>query len=67
MSDVLSSPIRTAGLKNTLSLLDQLFPPPRKFAIRLWDGSELPSSGHPTFALILNHPGALKPRSTRPI
>lgn len=67
MSDVLSTPTLDAGLKNTLALLDQLFPPPRSFVIRLWDGTELPSSGHPTFTLVLNHPGALKRMFTPPV
>ena len=67
MSDVLSVPATDTVLKNTLALLDQLFPSPRNFIIRLWDGSELPSSDHPTFALILNHPAALKRMFTPPV
>ncbi len=42
----------------TADLLGQLFPSPRNFGIRLWDGSELPIDGRPSFALVLNHAGS---------
>ena len=40
-------------------LFDRLFPPPRAFAVRLWDGREWPASGPARFRLDLTHPGAL--------
>jgi cyclopropane-fatty-acyl-phospholipid synthase len=67
MSDAPSVPTKAADLKNTLALLEQLFPPPRTFVIRLWDGSELPVTGQPTFSLVLNHPSALKRMFTPPV
>jgi cyclopropane-fatty-acyl-phospholipid synthase len=48
-----------------VSLIDRLFPPPRTFAVRLWDGTELPGAASPTFGLALKHPGALR-RMFRP-
>ena len=45
--------------RRTAALLEVIFPPPRRFGIRLWEGSELPHEGQPTFQLVLNHPGAL--------
>ena len=55
-------------LRRTADLLEQIFPSPRNFGIRLWDGSELraegvgvlPADGHPSFSLVLNHAGALR-------
>ena len=67
MPDVLSSPTVDAELKKTAALLGRIFPPPRAFVIRLWDGSELTATGHPTFSLILNHPGALKRMFSPPV
>jgi cyclopropane-fatty-acyl-phospholipid synthase len=67
MSDVLSIPADAAEKKNTLALLERLFPSPRNFVIRLWDGSTLPGISHPAFTLVLNHPGALRRMFTPPI
>jgi len=47
-------------VRRTADLLEQLFPSPRGFGIRLWDGSELPVDGRPLFSLVLNHAGALR-------
>jgi cyclopropane-fatty-acyl-phospholipid synthase len=51
----------------TVSVLDQLFPPPRAFAIRLWDGTELPVGRNPAFTLVLNRPDALRRMLTPPV
>jgi cyclopropane-fatty-acyl-phospholipid synthase len=67
MTDVHSIPAMDTGLKNSLALLDQLFPARRAFVIRLWNGYELPATTHPTFTLVLNHPGALKRMFTPPV
>jgi cyclopropane-fatty-acyl-phospholipid synthase len=47
-------------VQHTTDLLEQLFPSPRSFGIRLWAGSELPINGRPLFSLVLNHAGALR-------
>jgi cyclopropane-fatty-acyl-phospholipid synthase len=49
----------------SVALLDRLFPPPRSFAVRLWDGTVLPAAGEPAFTLTLAHAGALR-RMFRP-
>lgn len=51
----------------TISLLDRLFPPPRPFAVRLWDGTELPAGEESGFTVVLNHPGALRRMFTPPL
>jgi cyclopropane-fatty-acyl-phospholipid synthase len=48
------------ALHRTVDLLERLFPSPRYFGIRLWDGTELPVDGRLSFHLVLNHPGALR-------
>lgn len=53
--------------KRTEQILDHLFPPPRTFDVRLWDGSELPAVDRPVFSLILNHTGALRRMFTPPL
>lgn len=52
--------------KRYRSLLDRVFPAPRSFTVRLWDGTELPAP-HPAFSLVINHPGALRRMFTPPI
>jgi cyclopropane-fatty-acyl-phospholipid synthase len=54
-------------LSRTISILDRLFPPPRQFAVRLWDGTELPGSDGSGVCLVFNHPGALRRMLTPPI
>ncbi len=53
--------------KRTEQMLDHLFPPPRAFGVRLWDGFELPAVDRPVFSLILNHPSALRRMFTPPL
>lgn len=52
-------------VRRTTYLLEQLIPSPRRFGIRLWNGTELPFEGQPSIQLVLNHPGALR-RMFRP-
>ncbi len=66
MSQTLSLSAFDPTLRRTTSLLDRLFPPPRAFGVRLWDGTELPAEC-PAFSLVLNHPGALRRMFTPPI
>jgi len=49
-----------AALPQTMDLLELLFPSPRGFGIRLWDGTELPEDDRSSFCLVLNHAGALR-------
>jgi cyclopropane-fatty-acyl-phospholipid synthase len=53
--------------QRTAHLLEIIFPQPRRFGLRLWDGTELAAEDHPAFALVLNHPGALRSMFTPPI
>lgn len=48
------------ALHRTVDLLERLFLSPRRFGICLWDGTELPADGYPSFHLVLNHAGALR-------
>jgi cyclopropane-fatty-acyl-phospholipid synthase len=48
------------AVRRTAQLLELIFPSPRRFGIRLWDGRQLPSDGLPRFGLVLNHAGALR-------
>ena len=56
-----------AAMRRTADLLERLFPSPRSFGVRLWDGTRLPDQGHPSFHLVLNHPGALRRMFKPPI
>jgi cyclopropane-fatty-acyl-phospholipid synthase len=62
----LSAPT-SATLRHTAALLDRLFPPPRSFALRLWDGRSLPAPAGASFTLVLNHPGAPRRMFTPPL
>lgn len=52
-------------VQSTVSLVERLFPQPRPFAVRLWDGSEVTGSTGTRF--VLKHPGALRRMLTPPI
>ncbi len=67
MSQTIACSVFEASLGQVTSLLDRLFPPPRAFGVRLWDGTELPVAGRPAFSLVLNHAGALRRMFTPPI
>ncbi len=54
-------------LDQICSLINQLFPSPRNFSIRLWDQAVLPADSPSLFTLVLNHPGALRRIFTPPI
>ncbi|OJX39650.1 MAG: hypothetical protein BGO78_05170 [Chloroflexi bacterium 44-23] len=51
----------------TISVLERVFPAPRSFGIRLWDGRELPGASNPSFTLVLKEPGSLRRMFTPPI
>jgi cyclopropane-fatty-acyl-phospholipid synthase len=54
-------------IRHTADMLERIFPSPRNFGIRLWDGGELPVEGRPSFTLVLNHSGALRRMFSPPI
>ncbi|MFQ5577768.1 MAG: hypothetical protein ACE5G8_12370, partial [Anaerolineae bacterium] len=60
MADDFSVSDVNSGAAHTIAALDRLFPRPRKFAVRLWDGRELAADAPPAFTLTLNHPAALR-------
>ena len=39
----------------------------QRFAIRLWDGTEIPANGEAAFTLVVNHPGALRTAFKPPV
>src|SRR5687768_2889979 len=53
------------GRRVSIDLLERIFPVPRAFAIRLWDGTALRADGPSSFTLVLNSRGALR-RMFRP-
>lgn len=67
MSRIISHSIVEPARSLTVSVLERIFPAPRSFSIRLWDGSRLPAAGQPAFNLALNHPGALRHMLKPPI
>ncbi len=60
MTQTVSPSTVEPAIHRTVDLLERLFPSPRRFGMRLWDGTELPADGHPSFHLVLNHAGALR-------
>jgi cyclopropane-fatty-acyl-phospholipid synthase len=54
-------------IRRTTDLLEHVFPSPRHFGIRLWDGTELPVEGDSAFHLVLGHAGALRRMFTPPV
>ena len=67
MAHALSLSPTDSDVNRTVSILERLFPAPRAFTIRLWNGTELPASSRSAFGLTLNHPGALRRMFTPPI
>ncbi|MBI3362267.1 MAG: class I SAM-dependent methyltransferase, partial [Chloroflexi bacterium] len=67
MSHALFLSTATPLFAQTLALLDRLFPPPRAFGVRLWDGTEVGATTAPPFTLVLKHPGALRRMFTPPV
>lgn len=47
------------------SFLLRLFPDPRAFDIRLWDGAHIPGTEQASLTVVINHPGSLR-RMLRP-
>jgi cyclopropane-fatty-acyl-phospholipid synthase len=67
MSHALSLPAHDQLIDRTVHALDRIFPPPRAFDIRLWNGLTLPAVGRSSFMLVLRHPAALRRMFSPPI
>jgi cyclopropane-fatty-acyl-phospholipid synthase len=50
-------PTLDPGVQAASAFLERLFPAPREFAIRLWEGTVLPADGEPAFTLVITGPG----------
>jgi cyclopropane-fatty-acyl-phospholipid synthase len=59
------SAVGDRGREVSTALLERIFPVPRSFAIRLWDGTVLAADGPSSFTIVLNSRGALR-RMFRP-
>lgn len=66
MSHSLSFSTTDTRLARAASFLERLFPAPRVFGVRLWDGSELPTERR-DFTLVIHHPGALRRMFSPPV
>lgn len=60
MTKTISLSTTDAVVRRAINLLEHVFPAPRRFGIRLWNGIELPVEDQPSIYLVLNHPGALR-------
>ena len=67
MANILSYTQMDLTRERSAQLLDHLFPPPRRFGVRLWDGSQLASVDHPAFSLVFNRPDSLRRMFTPPL
>ena len=62
-----ATPAAEPTVERALRFLERLYPAPRPFAVRLWEGSRLPASGPPAFTLVLRGAGSLRRMFTPPI
>ena len=67
MSHALTVPTHDHVTAVTLRLLDHIFPLPRAFGVRLWNGLTLPTAGRSPFTLVLHHPATLRRMFSPPI
>jgi cyclopropane-fatty-acyl-phospholipid synthase len=67
MSQSISATSTDLRISQTINVLDHLFPQPRRFNIRLWNGAEIPSASGADLTLVLNHPAALRRMLTPPV
>lgn len=59
--------IEPPGSDAAVAFLSRLFPAPRKYAIRLWDGTVLPAIGSPRFTLVIESGPALRAMFRPPV
>lgn len=52
--------VASDSVSPTMAFIDYLFPQPREFAVRLWEGSYFKARQTPRFTVVLNDPGALR-------
>ena len=68
ITHVSTHPLGGNAIMRAVCFLELLFPHPRSFAIRLWDGTLLSAtSGEPQFILVFNTPGAVRSTFTPPV
>jgi cyclopropane-fatty-acyl-phospholipid synthase len=67
MTQTLSNVSNDSAVVNSLNFLNRLFPEPRDFSVRLWDGTKLPATLPERFNLVLNHPAALRRMFAAPL
>jgi cyclopropane-fatty-acyl-phospholipid synthase len=60
-------PALDARVRAASAFLERLFPAPREFAIRLWEGTVLPADGEPVFTLVVAAPGVLRAMFRPPV
>lgn len=56
-----------AAAERAASVIERLFPEPRAFGVRLWDGTLLHAQNKPVFTLMLNTPGSLRRMFSPPV
>ncbi len=59
-----TSPTEVASAR---TFLDRIFPVPRRFAIRLWEGSVLPADGEAAFTLVFHDSGSIRRMFQTPV
>lgn len=67
MNSIAGTKIDQSIVEKTLSILERIFPAPRSYGIRLWDGTQLPGVSKTAFTLVLCKPGSLRRMLTPPI
>jgi cyclopropane-fatty-acyl-phospholipid synthase len=60
-------PALDARVRAASAFLERLFPAPREFAIRLWEGTVLPADGEPVFTFVVTAPGVLQAMFRPPV
>ncbi len=65
--DNASADTATTPTGSVIAFLNQLLPPPRDYAIRLWDDAFLEEVPHPRFILVFRNPGAARRMFSLPI
>jgi cyclopropane-fatty-acyl-phospholipid synthase len=67
MSDSTSTVPSSAELASARVFVDRVFPAPRHFAVRLWEGTVLPASGEAAFTLVIRDSGSLRRMFQMPV
>jgi cyclopropane-fatty-acyl-phospholipid synthase len=64
---VAAMPETGSDVARTCALLDAVFPPPRDFVIRLWDGTRLGGESGARYTVVLHHPGTARRMFSLPL